>query len=183
MSTYLPKNWRGQKQLGSSIVCYICCTLMKERTHFHLYTRAKERLEKICLSIQNHGFKSIFIALLEMALSCWYFGALKGQMVTGVSKITRIRILAGLIFLHHHNESFYILHRYTYSLKNWRKWNSQLVGLLFSLFHPIASCRKTNMHLYRPTTLKTKFSTSWLKLYLPTLWWESKNYSKYVHYM
>ena len=48
-------------------------------------------LKKICLSIQNHGFKSIFIALLEMALSCWYFGALlKGQTVTGVSKITRI---------------------------------------------------------------------------------------------
>ena len=103
---HIPQELKRAEQLWYTIwyglllfaLYYMLHFSRKKEPIFTFILSRKNGWKKICLSIQNHGFKSIFIALLEMALSCWYFGALKGQMVTGVSKITRIRILAGLIF-------------------------------------------------------------------------------------
>ena len=95
MSTYPSRIEEGR----TALVYGMGCTSQERKNPFSpLYSR-KNGWKKICLSIQNHGFKSIFIALLEMALSCWYFGALlKGQTVTGVSKITRIINSCALFF-------------------------------------------------------------------------------------
>ena len=74
------KNWRGQNSSG---IWYGLHFSRKKEPIFTFILSRKNGWKKICLSIQNHGFKSIFIALLEMALSCWYFGALKGQESRG----------------------------------------------------------------------------------------------------
>ena len=79
MSTYPSRIEEGR----IALVYGMGCTSQERKNPFSpLYSR-KNGWKKICLSIQNHGFKSIFIALLEMALSCWYFGALKGQESRG----------------------------------------------------------------------------------------------------
>ena len=88
---HIPQELKRAEQLWYTIwyglllfaLYYMLHFSRKKEPIFTFILSRKNGWKKICLSIQNHGFKSIFIALLEMALSCWYFGALKGQSSRG----------------------------------------------------------------------------------------------------
>ena len=88
---HIPQELKRAEQLWYTIwyglllfaLYYMLHFSRKKEPIFTFILSRKNGWKKICLSIQNHGFKSIFIALLEMALSCWYFGALKGQESRG----------------------------------------------------------------------------------------------------